>query len=96
MELSSERRARRSISVFVRITPEMHEQLAQLAKRIRGGVSTLIRQICETGLVDGIKVVERSEMAETSDDYERRNGPQLTYAKPDGARSLKEKENNGP
>lgn len=56
MELKSKNPNSKSISVFVRITPEMNATLKQLAGRIRGGVATVMRQIVENALADGITV----------------------------------------
>jgi hypothetical protein len=56
MELKSKRPDSKSISIFVRITPEMNAQLKTLAGRIRGGVATVMRQIVENALADGITV----------------------------------------
>jgi predicted DNA-binding protein len=60
MELSSKQQPTpKSISVFVRITPEMNEQLKELAQRVGGdsGVATMMRDIVENALAEGIDVV---------------------------------------
>lgn len=58
MELKSKSAEQKTISVFVRITPQMNEQLKELAKRVGGdaGVATMMRDIVEGALAEGIDV----------------------------------------
>jgi hypothetical protein len=56
MKLPSNKAHNKSISVFVRITPEMNHALAELAKRTGGGVATVMRMIVENALADGVTV----------------------------------------
>jgi predicted DNA-binding protein len=58
MNLSKKNQVAKSISVFVRITPEMNEQLKTLAERVGGdsGVATMMRDIVEAALAEGIDI----------------------------------------
>ena len=58
MKLSSNTRHNKTISVFVRITPEMNHTLAELSKRTGGGVATVMRMIVENALAEGVKVTD--------------------------------------
>ena len=58
MNLKSKQAEQKSISVFVRITPQMNEQLKKLAERVGGdaGVATIMRDIVEGALAEGVDV----------------------------------------
>lgn len=58
MELSSKKQpSAKTVMVFVRITPEMNDQLKALAGRVGGGgVATMMRDIVEAALAEGIDV----------------------------------------
>lgn len=58
MNLKSKHAEQKSISVFVRITPQMNEQLKELAERVGGdaGVATIMRDIVEGALAEGVDV----------------------------------------
>jgi hypothetical protein len=58
MDIEKPSTPNRTISVLIRVTPEMHAQLTKLAEKVGGvaGVATVMRQIVENALAEGIKV----------------------------------------
>jgi dihydroxyacid dehydratase/phosphogluconate dehydratase len=48
----------RTINVLIRITPEMQAQLQKIAGKAGGGVATVMRQIVQNALDEGVKVVQ--------------------------------------
>lgn len=59
MKMKAKRKEQpKTIYVGVRITPAMNEQLLKLAEQLGGdvGVSTLLRDIAERALAEGIQV----------------------------------------